>query len=666
MPTPMRTSKQPAGARAPQRKATSGNRARAEGHFARGLTLSQADRWDEGAAEFEKATALCPKDGVFWVNLSQAYRKLGRHEDCVAAARKAVSAAPDLAVASQLLADGLKAQHRYGDAAVALREVAQAHDTTHTRYELAHALLQAGKPLEAVNEFLSALEQTPHYIPGHLQLGNVFKSLKLHREAMECFLTASELDRKDAASLAAMLYEALYACEWARFDEQASRLSELVQSHVPTMPVPFMFLSMSTSRDDQLRVAQAFARNYCKVGQPLPPQPAFRQRADRRPRVGYFSNDLRLHPVSVNIVEVIEQHDREAIDLFVYSYGPNDNSHLRQRIAAAAGERFIDAHHMANRALAERIRADGIELLIDLTGFTKDSRTGIMALRPAPVQAAYLGFPGTSGADFIDYLICDAHIAPIEHAAGYSEKLAHLPVTYQPNDRKRQLLPPPPRSECNIPDDAFVFCCMNNNYKITPEIFGVWCRLLQQVPDSVLWLFDANAQARGNLQAHGQARGVAAERIIFAPLTSTDKHLARMRNADLFLDTLPYNAHTTGGDVLIAGVPMITCPGETFTSRVAGSLLHGAGLPELVASSLEEYEATALRLAQQPQELQRIRARLWANHAHAPLFDSLAATRNLEHLYARMVQRWRDGLAPDHLGGEPAPVRTTHAAEEMV
>lgn len=627
---------------------------KAEKQYQLGLAASQRNEWHDAAAAFERACRLYGADAVFWANLAQARRKLGEHDRCVDAARRALRIAPDLAVANQLLADGLLAQHQYEEAATALHEIAAANDTYQAQNELANALFQAGQVKEAINHCMKALVHRPQHVPSHVLLGNLFRNMKLHREAMECFLTASVLEPAQASLLAATLYEALAICDWDRYNEHIDRLAQLVQESSGAAPVPFMFLSMSDTRSAQLRVAQAFIRGLSKM-QALPPCPPYAPQADRRPRVGYLSYDLRNHPVAVNIVEVLELHDPAAVDLHVYSYGPDDGSSLRKRVEAATGAGFVDAQQMSNRALAQRIRDDGIELLIDLTGFMKDSRSGLLALRPAPIQASYLGFPGTSGADFIDYLICDAEIAPLAHAADYSEKLAHLPVTYQPNDRKRGLLPAPPRQDCGLPENAFVFCCMNNNYKITPDVFDRWCRLLAQVDGSVLWLLDANAQAKENLRKHAAARSIDPARIVFAPFTTGENHLARIRNADLFLDTRPYNAHTTGGDTLWAGVPVLTCPGQGFAARVAGSLLKAVGLPELVASSMDEYEAIALRLATHRDELQALRDRLWANRETCALFDSARSTRELEALYARMVQRWRDGLEADHLPADHLP-----------
>jgi predicted O-linked N-acetylglucosamine transferase (SPINDLY family) len=625
-----------------------GPRAKAAAAFQLGVTASRRDDWAEAQRAFDKACRLYDKDALYWANLAQAHRKLGRYDECVAAARKANALAPDLEIAHRLLAAGLKSQHQYGEAVGALREVAESQQSAPARYQLAYALMQSGDTMGAVREFMRALTQQPDYFPAHVQLGNLFKSLRMHREAMECFLTAAALQPGNAAAMSAAAYEALHACEWTRFAELRTQLAARVQESDRSLPVPFMFLSMSDSRADQRKVAATYAREHCRAAR-LPPLARDPARAGRPPRIGYISNDLRNHPVAVNIVEVLELHDPAAVELFVYSYGPDDGSTWRRRIEAAAGPRFADVRHLSDAAIADRIRADGIELLIDLTGFTTDSRTAVLSARPAPVQAAYLGYPGTSGSEFIDYLICDAEIAPLAHAADYSEKLAHLPVTYQPNDRKRTLLEAPSRAQCELPDDAFVFCSLNNVYKFTPELFARWCRLLRQVERSVLWLFEANPQARAALQAHAAAHGIDAARLVFAPPVPSEQHLARLRNADLFLDTLPYNAHTTGGEVLWAGVPLLTCPGESFAARVAGSLVKAAGVPELAAASLDEYEAIALRLATHPDELAALRARLWAARETCALFDSRRITRDLEALYGRMVGRWRDDLGPDHL-----------------
>jgi len=294
----------------------------------------------------------------------------------------------------------------------------------------------------------------------------------------------------------------------------------------------------------------------------------------------------------------------------------------------------------------QRMQADGIDILIDLTGFTQSSRSGILALRPAPTQVNWLGFPGTMGA-LADYLIGDAYITPPEHAACYAEKLALLPDTYQPNNRERPMAAIPTRAECGLPQDAIVLCCFNQTFKITPQLFEIWMNVLRETPRAVLWLLECNLWAMDNLRQAALAHGVDAERLIFAPRVPMEQHLARHRCADLFLDTLPYNAHTTASDALWAGLPLLTCSGDTFASRVAGSLLQAAGLPELVTTNLAEYESLALRLAAHPDDLAALRRKLGDNLPGMPLFDSPHFTRYLEQAYRAMWQRHQQGKPPE-------------------
>ncbi|HYF58319.1 MAG TPA: hypothetical protein VEA81_05130, partial [Burkholderiaceae bacterium] len=292
---------------------------------------------------------------------------------------------------------------------------------------------------------------------------------------------------------------------------------------------------------------------------------------------------------------------------------------------------------------------------VDLKGYTLNARTGIVARRPAPVQAAWLGFPGTMGTDVVDYAIVDPVTAPPAMAEHFSEKLAWMPECYQPNDRLRRVGPTPDRAACGLPESGVVLCCFNHTYKIRPETFDVWCRLLRDVPGSVLWLLESNPQARENLLREAAARGVEPGRLVFAPLRDTPDHLARLVHADLFLDTLPVNAHTTASDALWMGVPVLTCAGDAFVGRVAASLVHAAGIPELAVADMAQYEATARAIATDPARLAALKARVADARDRSPLFDAARFARSLEDLYARMIGRWRDGLPPEHL--EPRPPR---------
>jgi predicted O-linked N-acetylglucosamine transferase (SPINDLY family) len=344
------------------------------------------------------------------------------------------------------------------------------------------------------------------------------------------------------------------------------------------------------------------------------------------------------------MAEMFELHDRERFRVHAYSYGPNDGSAMRSRLERSF-ERFVDARAMPHAELSSAIHADGVDILVDLKGYTQHARSEVVALRPAPLQVAYMGYPGTLAAGFVDYLVADRYVIPPGYERFYGEKLVFLPGSYYVNDRLRGEGPMPPRALLGLPEEAIVFCCFNQTYKILPEVFEGWMRILQAVPGSVLWLLDTNATARQNLGREAAKRGIEPARLIFAPRVASAQHLARVAAADLFLDTRPYNAHTTATDALWVGLPVLTTAGSTFASRVAGSLLAALGMPELIAASPAEYEACAIELARSPPALASLRRKVLRQRASASLFDTARFTRNLEHAYVRMWER--------HLAGEP-------------
>ncbi len=622
---------------------------KAEKKYQQGLALMRQGRWDEAARAFEAAIERSPKDAVFWLNLAQARRKLGRAESAIEAARRAVALDPDSALARRMLGLCLNESGLHEQAAAALdARVGTDAERATVLTERGLALQRAGQMRASIEPLLQAARLEPTAIKTYIALSDAFKGLDMPEAAWECQRTAVALDANNPYLLCSLIHLGLSACKWEGLNEATTRLAELCAAGAGPAPVPFMHLSVpGASAQQHLRTAQAHCARSTGHVQPLPPVGAARRRPGRI-RVGYFSNDFHSHATAYLMARVLELHDRSAFEVFAYSYGPDDGSPMRRRLEAAV-EHFVDVQHESARTTAERIRADGIDLLIDLKGYTLNARPEVLAFRPAPIQVNYLGYPGTMGAPFIDYIVTDPVVTPPSMADDYTEKFAYLPDSYQPNDDTRPTGPPPPRADCGLPDNAFVFCCFNNTYKITPEIFDVWCRLLQAVPNSVLWLLDANLQAKHNLWREAQARGVARERVIFAPKWPYERHLLRIQHADLFLDNLPYNAHTTASDALWAGVPIVTCPGPTFASRVAASLLRAAGVTETIASSLAEYESIALRLARAPQELTSLRARLVANRGTCALFDSRSFTRNLEHLYERMFERWQRGLPADYL-----------------
>lgn len=359
-----------------------------------------------------------------------------------------------------------------------------------------------------------------------------------------------------------------------------------------------------------------------------------------------MSADLYAHATAFLMAELFELHDRRRFDIHVYSFGVDHRDSMHMRVEQAV-EHFYNVHDWTDEQIAQHIRQQNIAIVVDLKGHTGNSRTGIFAWRPAPVAVNYLGYPGTMGTDYIDYIIADHTLIPPEFEFFYTEKIARLPNSYQPNDRQRHVAKYiPTRTELGLPEKGFVFCCFNNNYKIMPPVFDIWMRLLEQIPGSVLWLLKDNPTAADNLRKEACKRGISDQRVIFAERTSLPLHLARQKQADLFLDTLPCNAHTTASDALWVGLPILTCIGKNFAARVAASLLHAVDIPELVVSSLTEYEQLALSLARDSERLSEIRAKLQSKREVCALFDTERYTRHLEQAYMQMFNRAVQGLAP--------------------
>jgi predicted O-linked N-acetylglucosamine transferase (SPINDLY family) len=388
----------------------------------------------------------------------------------------------------------------------------------------------------------------------------------------------------------------------------------------------------------QLRVARRWARDLVPET-PLPPAHGRAARDSSRLRLAYVSSDFRTHAMAALLTEVWERHDRSRLETRAYSIGPSESSSLRARIGASF-EHFVDCYEQSAEQIARRIRDDGIDMLVDLNGYTTHAKSEIFALKPAPVQLSWLGYLGTLGADWYDYVLTDRFVSPPSTQAYFSERFLYLPDCYCPSDTRREVAAQPAsRSQCALPERGVVFCCFNNSYKILPPVFEVWMRLLANTPGSVLWLAPGNPTAGANLRREAAARGVDPARLVLAPRVSLPEHLARHPHADLFLDTTPYNAGTTTNDALFMGVPVVTCAGATMVSRIAGSQLHAIGLPELVTTTLADYEALALSLAREPQQLAALKARLAANRRTQPLFDMARFSRALDDL---LIGAWEN------------------------
>lgn len=442
-------------------------------------------------------------------------------------------------------------------------------------------------------------------------------------------------------------------CEWDEIPYWRGRFQRsLLSDHQGELYSPYFLLGLpGISADEQHTSAERWMAKRLSEASDVRARRTFRDSsAPQRIRIGYLSNDFHDHATAFLMIELFENHNSEQFEMFAYSYGKDDGKEMRTRLESSF-EHFIDVQSLSISETAETINNDGIDILIDLKGFTRGTRSEVLAHRPAPVQVNYLGYPGTLGPDLCDYIITDRFLTPLGTANDYSESFAYLPHTYQPHGRLVEAIAAPSRESVGLPETGFVFCCFNQSNKITPDIFEVWCRLLSNNPDSVLWLL-ADRMAEGNLKNQAMQQGVLPQRLIFAEHISQEDHLARLQLADLLLDTLPYNAHTTASDALWMGIPLVTCSGDTFASRVAGSLLHAVGLPELITADLDEYFELALALSQDPERYQALVSRLATNRLTTPLFDIKRYTQHIENLYQQMWDRYQCGTEPMALDTE--------------
>jgi predicted O-linked N-acetylglucosamine transferase (SPINDLY family) len=633
-------------------KGAAGNARRAEAHRLAGLRLQRENDWDKAHAEFDRATRLAPSDALMWLNLARARLRLGKLEDAEEAAQQAFKLDPGSTVACRLIAECELKQQRPAKAAAILESLA-ADAPRDKDFHATHgyALFLSRRLREAVDAFFKALALDVGSAMSHYRLGLCFKDLDMPLEAAECFRTAVTLDDETvrALALSLLVFEGRQACDWEREAEDTRAFLEAAdRADVQTAALisPFTLFALESTPAQQRSLCQRRLKGLLRNCAPLPAPSA--PRKPGRIRVGYLSADFNRHATAVLMVEMLERRDTERFEVFLYSHSRNDGSDLERRIRAAC-EHFVDVTELNHLAIAQRMREDSIDIAIDLKGHTRDGRMEAFAFRPAPVQAAWLGYPGSSGADFIDYIIGDPFVTPIEHAADFSEHIAQLPGCYQPNDRSRPLPPCPPRAELGLPEDAIVLCCFNQTYKLSPTMLDLWARILAQAPQAVLWMLAWNPHAKANLLRELARRGVGADRVYFAPKIGLAKHLARLRAADLFLDTWPCNAHTTASEALWAGVPVLTVPGRTFASRVGASLVAACGLPDLICQDEDHYVGLAAALCNESDTLAGLKAHLDTYRMELPLFDSERLAREFDALLLRMHERHLAGLPPDHL-----------------
>jgi predicted O-linked N-acetylglucosamine transferase (SPINDLY family) len=638
--------------------------------FNQGVICLEQNELPDAAAWFDKAIASAPRHAEAWVNLGIVRERQRDLDGALAAHRKALEIEPRLPAAANNLAHVLSLMQRHDEARSQYLATLQfAPDFMPAREGLAAACLALGRIPEAITHLRVIVQGEPANHNAALALAKALLDTGQLDEAGRLAQRACELnpDSADAYATRATLFgvcgaldeavgvlETGYArtgnggllgmlafnyrqlCDWPKWERAWHDLAQRVDNDavIGTLGSPFWLLCEPITPQQQRTYTEAWAAARYRNIQPLPPRAP--PHAHERIRIGYLSSDLQEHAAAYLVADVLEHHDASRFEVFAYSDGPQDASPMRKRITAAC-EHFVDIAFDTDDTAAKRIRDDGIDILVDIKGYTVGDRITIMARRPCGIQVTWLGYPGTTGAPFVDYLIADPYIIRDGEQSTCTERVLRMPHCYQPNDRKRVVAQPLSRHEYGLPVSGFVFCCFNQTYKITPDVFAVWMRLLARVPGSVLWLVDAGATTRQNLCNAAREMGVAPERILFGPRRPYSEHLARYRVADLALDTFPYTSHTTLSDALWCGCPTVGLVGDTFAARVAGSILTAAGLEELICTSLANYQQLAMLLATDAGTLTQLRSKLVQARDYQPLFDSARFARDLEQLYEQMI-----------------------------
>ena len=624
----------------------------AEAWGGRGNVLADLKRHDEAIAAYDKALALKPHLAEAWLGRGNVFTDLKRHDDAFAAYDRALALNPDLPGAWGGLGNVFADLKRYDAAFTAYRKALALKpdkpDMADAWSGLGNVFADLKRYDDAFAAYDKALALKPDLAEAWGGRGNLFTDLKRHDDAFAAYDKALALKPDLIGIEGARLHSKMNICDWSNFSTECEHLISSVKNS-KTNTAPFAFLAISASPEDQIKYAKLYASKiYPRSDRPFWNGDVYKH---NKIRIAYVSPDFHQHPIPYLTAGMFEHHDKTKFEVTAISLGPDDSSEIRRRLMSTFAK-FIDVRAFSDDEIASQIRDAEIDVLIDLAGFTFGARTGILARRAAPVQINYLGYASTMGASYIDYLIADATLIPPSQQINYSEKIVYLPNSFMPHDDLQRSVSDRSfdRAEFDLPKGAFVFCCFNNSYKLNPNTFKVWMRILKIVHGSVLWLSDTNATAVVNLQKEAVIAGIEPERLIFAKrLSSSADHLARHRLADLFLDTLPYNAHTTASDALWAGLPVLTKIGETFAGRVAASLLNAVGLPELITETQQEYEELAIELATNPEKLAAIKQKLSQTRLTKPLFNTKLFTRHIEAAYTEMYRRHQAHLPSDHI-----------------
>jgi predicted O-linked N-acetylglucosamine transferase (SPINDLY family) len=615
--------------------------------YRRGVMLQQTARLNDAVASYDQAIRLEPDHFDAHVNKALSLFALGRHVEALAGCDEAVALKPNHAPAYVLRGNMLRAlDSRQAALANYERAIGIDPDDAAAHCNRGAALLLLDRADDALASFDRAIAIKPDYAEAYFHRGYSLRMLNRFDSAAVAYKTVATLS-PDFEFLPGTRLEAnMHVCDWREFDHLVAQIAAGAESDAHVSH-PLIFMALVDSPRLQLKVSSTWARFACPADDSLGPIPP--RARPRRITVGYFSADLHEHPVSRLLAELIEIHDRSRFEVIAFSFGPRTGDEWQQRLGMAF-DKFIDVREKSNREIASLARRFNVDIAVDLGGYSTGNRANIFALRAAPVQVSYLGYLGTMGASYIDYLIADRTVVTPTSERYFSEKIIYLPEVHQVNDRKRRIADKVfTREDLGLPTTGFVFCCFNTSYKILPATFAGWMRILKAVPGSVLLLYAGHETVEINLRAYAGRHGVDPQRLVFGKRLPPAEYLARYRAADVFLDTLPYNAGTTASDALWAGLPVLTLAGESFASRIAASLLTAIGVPEMITSTQQQYEQLAIELSLNPHRLTQIRANIQDHRLSSPLFDTPRFARNLEAAYVAIHERYQAGLSPDHL-----------------
>lgn len=616
-------------------------------HCNRANALRELGRLREALDDCDKAIAQDVMFAEAYVSKAVVLNELGQLEESIACLDKAISLKPDYAEAHSNRGNALKDLRRFDEALASYNKaISLKPDYAEAYYNLGKALKDLKRLDEALASYNKAISLKPDYAEAYGSRGNALSDLRRFDEALASYDKAISLNPAADYLLGTRLHTTMKICDWTDLEAQLHGLEQSVRDG-RNATAPWAILGLL----DRPELHLAAAKIHTEARYPSGRRPAVTLggRRDGKIRIGYYSADFHNHATSFLMAELLEEHDRSRFEFHGFSFGPRKLDDMRDRVSAGF-DQFHEVNDLSDRQIVNLSHKLGIDIAVDLKGYTKDCRTGIFAERAAPVQVSYLGHPGTMGASFIDYIIADGVLIPECDRQFYSEKVICLPGSYQANDSKRVISDRAfTRAELGLPDEGFVFCCFNNTYKIAPRTFDSWMRILGAVDQSVLWLFEDNESASRNLRTEAASRGINPERLVFAKRMPLDEHLARHKLADLFLDTLPCNAHTTASDALWAGLPVLTCIGKSFPARVAASLLTALGMEELIVDTMDRYEEVARDLVLNPGRLAHVKTMLQKARTSSDLFRGGDCARKLERAYLQIHRRHLDGLPPDHI-----------------